>query len=570
LGLEFHHPELRNTLDAKEDSDQIHPIYTETTGLNSRRIHKLVDQAFQLLARPEVWQGQEYLPEWLCRKYNLVSRQESLKILHYPTLELEKEFAERRTVGHRRLIFEDFFWMELTLAFKKQSYTREHSYRLVGTGTLQKRLREKLPFALTGSQEKAIAEIGLELAKDCPMNRLLQGDVGAGKTLVFFFSILQCIEGGAQAALMAPTEILAEQHFKNASQLLSHLPVKFALLTSKTKAEERRTLLENLANGTLQFLIGTHALIEDEVQFSKLGLVVVDEQHRFGVEQRRRLQAKGLAPHRLLVTATPIPRTLAMTAFGDLEVSVLRDKPPGRTPITSKVMEERQRELMFDFLLKQVKQGRQAYFVYPLVEESEKIDLKSASEAYEQMRSRFPSVRWGLLHGKMKAAEKESVMTAFREGKIQVLVSTTVIEVGVDVPNAVIMVIEHAERFGLSQLHQLRGRVGRGALKSYCVFAVGPKVSQEARQRLELLCQTEDGFRIAEADLQWRGPGEFLGARQSGLSGFRWADLLKDESILLEAREAVAEIFKRDPELKQAEQVVLKKHWQKLPWVHTS
>lgn len=568
--LEFSHPELRDTEDALEISDQLLPIYTETTGLTSKKIHQLVDQSFRLLERPELWQNKEYFPEWILHKYNLVSRQEALRTLHYPILALEKEFSQRRTPGHRRLIFEDFFWMELTIALKKQSYSQEHSVPLIPTGRLQEAFRRNLPFALTACQEKALREIADELQRGTPMNRLLQGDVGAGKTVVFFFALLQAVEAGAQGALMAPTEILAEQHFKNAQKLFADLPIRVALLTSKTKAEERRRLLADLVQGSINILIGTHSLIEDEVQFARLGLVVVDEQHRFGVEQRRRLQAKGVAPHRLLVTATPIPRTLAMTAFGDLEISILREKPPGRTPITSKIMEERQRPLMMEFLVKQIELGRQAYFVYPLVEESEKIDLKSAVEAYEQLSRQYPSLRWGLLHGKMKSAEKEATMQEFRRGHIQVLVSTTVIEVGVDVPNAVIMVIEHAERFGLSQLHQLRGRVGRGALKSYCIFAVDVKVSHEARQRLQLMVETDDGFRIAEADLSWRGPGEFLGSKQSGLSGFRWADLIKDEEILLQAREAVREIFANDPKWTKKENQTLKAYWQKLPWIHTS
>ncbi len=568
--IEFQHPEIRDWAAEIETVDQLVPIYTETTGLSSRKIHKLIDQSFSLLSKPEVWKEKEYLPKWLRDNYHLVSREESLRILHFPQLELEQEFLARRTPGHRRLIFEDFFWMEMTLALKKQSYTQEKAYELKGTGELQSGLRKTLPFQLTGSQETAIQEVSREISRNVPMNRLLQGDVGSGKTVIMFFAILQAIESGAQAALMAPTEILAEQHFNNAQNLFRSLPLSVALLTSKTKAENRRQILRDLAEGRIGCLIGTHALIEDEVQFKKLGLVVVDEQHRFGVDQRRRLQIKGVSPHRLLVTATPIPRTLAMTAYGDLEVSVLREKPPGRTPITSKVMEERQRGLLMDFILKQIHQGRQAYFVYPLVAESEKLDLKSATESFEQLKKQFPKVSWGLLHGKMKSQEKELIMQQFRLGKIQILVSTTVIEVGVDVPNAVIMVIEHAERFGLSQLHQLRGRVGRGALKSYCVFAVGQRVSLEAKQRLNLMCETEDGFRIAEADLAWRGPGEFLGSKQSGLAGFRWADLIKDEEILMQAREAVHDIFTRDPMLSQNENQVIKSYWQKLPWVHTS
>jgi ATP-dependent DNA helicase RecG len=568
--VEFHHPDLRDPSEVIETANQLVPVYTETAGLNSRKIHKLVEQSFQLLSRPEVWQNKEYLPAWICQKYELVSRQDSLRILHFPSLEMEEEFLLRRTPGHRRLIFEDFFWMEFTLAFKRQSYSQESAHVLPGTGELQQGLRSFLPFSLTGSQENAIEEIAKDLGRSVPMNRLLQGDVGSGKTIVMFFAILQAIESGAQAALMAPTEILAEQHLQSALRFFASLNLNIALLTSKTKTEERRRILAALTEGKIHCLIGTHSLIEQEVQFSKLGLVVVDEQHRFGVDQRRRLQAKGISPHRLLVTATPIPRTLAMTAYGDLEVSLLREKPPGRTPISTKLMEDHQRILFMEFLVKQVAQGRQAYFVYPLVAESEKLDLKSATESYEKMRETVPQITWGLLHGKMKSSEKEQIMQAFRAGQIQVLVSTTVIEVGVDVPNAVIMVIEHAERFGLSQLHQLRGRVGRGALKSYCLFALGQKVSREARQRLELMCETEDGFRIAEADLKWRGPGEFLGAQQSGMAGFRWADLMKDEDLLELARAAVMEIFHRDPLLQEKENQDLKSYWQRLPWVHTS
>ncbi|MEY4615116.1 MAG: hypothetical protein RJB66_76 [Pseudomonadota bacterium] len=569
-GFEFAHPELREAEEDLLDVDKLVPVYTETTGLSSRKIHQLIEQSFQLLKNAEAWSEKEYLPAWLRKKYDLVSREDSLRTLHFPKIEWAQEFLERRTPGHRRLIFEDFFWMELTIAMKKLSYTREHCLPLKGSGVLQTKLKEKLPFELTKSQVEAIQEIANELERDTPMNRLLQGDVGSGKTLVFFFSILQTIEAGAQAALMAPTEILAEQHYRNAQNFFAGLPIKLALLTSKTKTEDRKQILADLKNGTLSIIIGTHALIEDDVQFSRLGFIVVDEQHRFGVDQRRRLQEKGLSPHRLLVTATPIPRTLAMTAYGDLEVSVLREKPPGRSPITSKQMEERQRPLMMEFLLKQLEQGRQAYFVYPLVAESEKLDLKSATEAFDNLKAEYPQIRWGLLHGKMKSQDKDAIMQDFRAGKIQVLVSTTVIEVGVDVPNAVIMVIEHAERFGLSQLHQLRGRVGRGAAKSYCLFAVGYKVSHEARQRLQLMCETEDGFRIAEADLEWRGPGEFLGAKQSGLSGFRWADLLKDQEMLMLARQAVQELFIQDPDFKQPEHRALKAYWQRLPWIHVS
>jgi len=566
----FHHPDILDEVESVEQQNQLVPIYTETVGLNSRKLHQLVDQSFRLLDRPQVWKAKEFLPLSLREKYHLIPRQEALKLLHFPSIELIKDYEKRRTIGHRRLIFEDFFWMEFALVMKRRSYAQEKATAYKGTGLLREGLKKALPFQLTLDQVKAIQEISIDLNKMIPMNRLLQGDVGSGKTIVMFFALLQIIEAGAQAALMAPTAILCEQHFQNAKQLFEKLPVKIALLTSKTKAEEKKKILAELENGELNLLIGTHSLIEDQVQFLKLGLILIDEQHRFGVSQRHRLQSKGLAPHRLFITATPIPRTLAMTAYGDLDVCLLREKPPGRTPITSKIMVEKNRNLMMDFLMKQIQFGRQAYFVYPLVEESEKMDLKSATESFERMRTQYPSISWGLLHGKMKADEKEEIMKAFRKNQIQVLVSTTVIEVGVDVPNAVIMIIEHSERFGLSQLHQLRGRVGRGSLKSYCIFAAGLKMSQEAKQRLQLMCETEDGFRIAEADLQWRGAGEFLGAKQSGMIGFRWANLMLDEEILIEAREAVQEIFNKDPELKEKEHQTLKAYWQNLPWAHTS
>lgn len=569
--IEFHHPELKLESEMEDFSDQLIPIYTETKGLSSKKIHRLIDQTFKLLEQtPKVWKSREYLPDWIRAKFQLNSLEESLRILHFPSLDLKQQFLLRRTEGHRRFIFEEFFWMELAIREKKQANLNEKSKAYLGTGHERKILRTKLPFCLTVSQEQSIKEISHDLSTSTPMNRLLQGDVGSGKTIVIFFSALQVIESQGQVALMVPTEILAEQHFRQASQFLKPLGVNIGILTSKTKSEDRKNILTELRAGTLHFLIGTHALIEEDVQFLNLGLVVIDEQHRFGVQQRFKLQAKGESLHRLLVTATPIPRTLARTVYGDLEVSLLRDKPPGRSPILSKIMREKQRELFMDFLLKKMEEGRQAYFVFPLVEESEKLDLKSAVESFERLQKKFPSIKWGLLHGKMKAQEKEAIMTLFREGKIQVLVSTTVIEVGVDIPNAVIMVIEHAERFGLSQLHQLRGRVGRGAYKSYCLFSIGERVSEEALLRLELMCETEDGFKIAEADLEWRGAGEFLGAKQSGESGFRWANLVKDEEILLQARAAVEELFKRDPHLKDSGHQLLKERWLKKNWAHTS
>jgi ATP-dependent DNA helicase RecG len=390
------------------------------------------------------------------------------------------------------------------------------------------------------------------------MHRMVQGDVGSGKTLVCFMAAIFCTEGGKQACLMVPTEILAEQHFKNAQKLLSPLGMRVALLTGKSKASERKDLFEKLAQGEIDFLIGTHALIEDEVIFKELALVIIDEQHRFGVEQRGRLKNKGVSPHFLIMTATPIPRTLAMTVYGDLDVSIIDEMPPGRSPIQTRVAFENKKPQALQFMAEQIQKGRQAYVVYPLVEESEKIDLKNAVSEYELLQKQFPSFKIGLLHGKMKPAEKDEVMSRFRAGEYQILVSTTVIEVGVDVPNANLMIIEHAERFGLSQLHQLRGRVGRGEHKSFCILIMGHAVSEEARERTTFMEKSTDGFKIAEFDLEMRGPGQFMGTRQSGLPGFKMANLVRDLAILQQARAAAFEVLKKDPALKLAENQALR------------
>ena len=373
--------------------------------------------------------------------------------------------------------------------------------------------------------------------------------MGSGKTLVCFMAAVYAAESGYQTCLMAPTEILAEQHYKNACKLLEPLGIRISLLVGKTKAAERREVLADLQAGNVDLIIGTHALIENEVQFTNLGLVIIDEQHRFGVEQRGVLKNKGNSPHFLVMTATPIPRTLAMTVYGDLDVSIIDEMPAGRSPIQTRAIFENKRPQALQFMLEQLQKGRQAYFVYPLVEESEKIDLKNAVEEFEKLKVQYPTVKFGLLHGKMKPDEKDQVMTQFRRHEIQVLVSTTVIEVGVDVPNANIMIIEHAERFGLSQLHQLRGRVGRGEYKSFCILIMGYAVSEEGKQRTEMMEKTSDGFKIAEFDLEMRGPGEFMGTRQSGLSGFKMANLVRDMAILQQAREAAFEVLKKDPKL---------------------
>ena len=496
----------------------------------------------------------EKLPQWLRDEYSLVERFEAIENIHLPPPDAGPEFTEQSSKYHRRVIFEEFFWLELYLAAKKSGLKRETAPALKPHLKLVEKLRANLSFQLTGAQDRALKDILGDLSKGHPMHRLVQGDVGSGKTLVALASSLVAHENGFQSAIMVPTEILAEQHYQNAKKFLEPLGLTVGLLTGSMKAAERHQTYEMLKNGLIHFVVGTHALIQDAVEFKKLGLVIIDEQHRFGVHQRSLLKRKGVSPHFLVMTATPIPRTLAMTVYGDLDVSVIDELPPGRTPIITRVTYESKRPQVMKFLKEQLQAGRQVYVVYPLVEESEKIDLKDAVSAFETLKTELqPDFKVGLLHGKMKADEKDEVMRQFRSHEFNVLVSTTVIEVGVDVPNANLMIIEHAERFGLSQLHQLRGRVGRGQHKSYCVLMLGHAVSEESRARTQIMEQTSDGFKIAEADLAIRGPGEFLGARQSGLPGFKMANLVRDVKILQEARQAAFEVLEKDRDLKAPE-----------------
>lgn len=546
--IEFHHPDIRDIDPGEENQDALIPLYTEIEGLGTAKIHRFIKTCFENIP-DENWPS-EKLPAAIVQKYGLVSRRKALELLHLPNPENANEYLVYKTKAHRRIIFEEFFWLELYLAAKKTGFTKEKGVALLAGGGKLEELLRGLPFALTGAQKKAFAQIRADLEKDSPMHRMVQGDVGSGKTMVCFMAAVLVFENNMQSALMAPTEILAEQHYNNAEKLLSPLGLRSGLLTGKTRATERNKLLASLAAGEIDLLIGTHALIEDEVKFRSLALVVVDEQHRFGVEQRGQLKSKGHSPHFLVMTATPIPRTLAMTVYGDLDVSIIDEMPPGRSPIQTRVIFESKKPAALAFMLEQIEKGRQAYIVYPLVEESEKIDLKDAVSEFQNLEKQFPKTRIGLLHGKMKPLEKEQVMAQFREGDLQILVSTTVIEVGVDVPNANIMIIEHAERFGLSQLHQLRGRVGRGEHKSFCIMILGYAVSEEAKERTQFLEKTNDGFKIAEFDLEMRGPGEFMGTRQSGLPGFKMANLVRDLSVLQEAREAAFEVLRKDSQLR--------------------
>jgi ATP-dependent DNA helicase RecG len=536
--MEFHHPEIREYNEEEEIQDILVPIYTEIENLTSAKMLRMIRLAMEQL--PKGGWRKEQFPSELMSEYSLISRQAALEMLHKPSPEMSQALSEMK-----------FFWLELYLAAKRMGLQREAGIELGPKQKLTQALIDSLPFQMTGAQKRSFEQIQGDLMKPHPMHRLVQGDVGSGKTLVAFLAAAFVADNGYQTCMMVPTEILAEQHYKNAQKFLEPLGLHVALLTGKTKTSERNQILEDLELGKIQLLIGTHALIEDWVQFQKLALVIIDEQHRFGVEQRGKLKGKkGVSPHFLVMTATPIPRTLAMTVYGDLEVSIIDEMPPGRSPIQTRSVFENKRPDAMRFMREQIKKGRQAYVIYPLVEESEKIDLKNAVEEFEKIKNEFPDVKVGLLHGKMKPVEKDQVMELFRKNEIQILVSTTVIEVGVDVPNANIMIIEHAERFGLSQLHQLRGRVGRGTHKSFCILLMGHAVSEEARARTQMMEQTTDGFKIAEFDLEMRGPGEFLGTRQSGLPGFQMANLVRDFKILEEARRAAFEILKKDPQLK--------------------
>ena len=553
--LEFHHPDIKDIEPDEDLKDILMPIYVETEGIASQKIHKLIQSCFLQIKEFPI----EKLPPQVVQKNEFISNEQALYEIHFPVVEWAEKYQQMATRAHRRLIFEEFFWLELYLASKKAGLKKESAAIIKSPGHCEREVLKKMPFDLTNAQKNAIAEIKKDLASGQPMNRLVQGDVGSGKTMVSFVSTLTAFEAGYQSCLMAPTEILAEQHFKNAQKTLAQVGLVAGLLTGKTKTKERQDILEKLENGEIHFLIGTHALIEDWVKFKNLGLVIIDEQHRFGVQQRGQLKNKGQSPHFLIMTATPIPRTLAMTVYGDLDVSIINEMPKGRTPIQTRVITEAKRGQAIQFMVEQIQKGRQAYVVYPLVEESEKIDLKNATEEFEKLKAQFPKIRFGLLHGKMKPAEKDEVMELFRRHEIDILVSTTVIEVGVDVPNSTLMMIEHAERFGLSQLHQLRGRVGRGEHKSYCVMIMGYAVSQETRQRVEFMEKTTDGFKVAEFDLEIRGPGEFMGAKQSGLPGFKMANLVRDFEILKLARDTAFELLQSDPDLKRPEHREVKK-----------
>ncbi|MEJ6658406.1 MAG: ATP-dependent DNA helicase RecG [Synechococcus sp. ChSW.bin.154] len=525
------------------------PVYPLTEGLTADRFRSLVEAVL-----PAVRLWPDPLPAPRREARGLLARDQALVAIHRP------ETREQLQQARHRLVFDEFLLLQLSLMQRRAALRQRSAPVLHGGGGLESqglvgRFLSLLPFELTGAQKRVLAEIEQDLERPEPMARLVQGDVGSGKTVVAIAALLRAVEAGCQGALMAPTEVLAAQHYRNLCSWLPPLHVSVELLTGSTPRRSRRQILSDLSGGTLRILVGTHALLEDPVAFDRLGLVVVDEQHRFGVRQRNRLLDKGLQPHLLTMTATPIPRTLALSLHGDLDVSQIDELPPGRTPIRTKVVKNSEREEAYELIREQVLQGQRIYVVLPLVEESEKVDLRSAVDVHRQLSEEvFPEFNVGLLHGRLASAEKQAVITDFAGGATQILVSTTVVEVGVDVPEASVMVIDHADRFGLAQLHQLRGRVGRGAAASYCLL-VNDSRNPLAKQRLEVLVRSNDGFEIAEMDLRFRGPGQVMGTRQSGLPDLALASLAEDGSVLEEARDEAASILKEDPDLKCYEQM---------------
>ncbi|MGA1303839.1 MAG: ATP-dependent DNA helicase RecG [Cyanobium sp.] len=519
------------------------PVYALTEGLSADTLRQAIAKVLPHVRHWPDPLGCQRVREQL----NLLSRGEALEQIHLPQDE------ERLQQARRRLVFDEFLLLQLALGLRRQRLKRQEAPPLFFASGAEEgllaRLLSLLPFPLTGAQQRVLAEIHQDLARPQPMARLLQGDVGSGKTVVALAALLTAIEAGCQGALMAPTEVLAEQHHRKLSPWLAQLHITSDLLTGSTPARRRREMLQDLANGQLQLLVGTHALLEDPVQFLRLGLVVVDEQHRFGVRQRNRLLAKGLQPHLLTMTATPIPRTLALSVHGDLDVSQIDELPPGRTPVQTRLLRSEQRPEAWALIREQVALGQRAYVVLPLVEESEKLDLRSAVDVHRHLAEEvFPDLSVGLLHGRLASEDKQRALQAFAAGTTQVLVSTTVVEVGVDVAEASVMVIEHADRFGLAQLHQLRGRVGRGAAVSHCLL-INDSKNPMARQRLEVLVRSTDGFEIAEMDLRLRGPGQVLGTRQSGLPDLALASLSEDGEVLEDARRVAQQLLAQDPEL---------------------
>ena len=535
--FEVENPDFELIAEDDDPAEPIHtgrrvPIYRKLGDIRTKQLRSIVHHVIE---RVDLSEMEEVLPADLLARASLISRTAAFRQVHFPADDVPIELYNGcESPAHRRLIFEEFFWLALAMGLRKQGREQSPKGTVIEVNDrVRDAVRAVLPFKPTNAQKRVMREIVADMTSKKPMNRLLQGDVGSGKTIVAIQAAIVAIENGYQAAIMAPTEILAEQHARNVKRMLSAASYRVELLTGSMTTARKRGLQQAISDGEVDLVIGTHALIQDAVQFHKLGLVVIDEQHRFGVLQRAELIKRGCNPDTLVMTATPIPRSLAMTVYGDLDLSIIDEMPPGRKPVITKVRSEDARNKIYHFLDGVIRKGRQVYIVYPLVEESEKLDLLNAKQMAEHLQTGvFPRFRVGLIHGRMKQPEKDAVMEEFRRGGIHILVATTVIEVGVDVPNASVMLVEHPERFGLSQLHQLRGRVGRGDEQAYCILLAGDKRTSDARARLAIMEETSDGFKIAEKDMELRGPGEVMGTRQAGVPAFRVGNIIRDQALL--------------------------------------
>ena len=561
------HPDLDKPESMTLSKMSMQPYYSTTermkkAGMTSRSMENFTSALFSKLT----WTLPETLPQYLIEKLHLMPLDKALRAAHYPTT------ADELAAANMRLKFEELFFIQLVI----MSYARKRQQERVGRrftrigDAFNTFFHHYLPFPLTEAQKRVIREMHADMSSGHQMNRLLQGDVGSGKTLVALMVMLIAIDNGCQACIMAPTEILAEQHLQTFHNFLKDMPVRVELLTGNVKGKRRKAIEEGLLDGSVNILIGTHAVIEDNVQFRSLGLVIIDEQHRFGVAQRAKLWSKSeTSPHVLVMTATPIPRTLAMTVYGDLDVSIIDELPPGRKPVRTMHIYDNQPEQLYRGVIREIEAGHQVYFVFPLVKESEKLDLKNVQDEFIHLQEIFPQYRISMVHGKMKPGEKDVEMQKFVSGETQILVATTVIEVGVNVPNASVMIIQNAERFGLSQLHQLRGRVGRGAEQSYCILVSNYKLSAETRKRLQIMTETNDGFEIAEADLRLRGPGDLEGTQQSGIAfNLRLANLGRDGQLVQLARDTASFVLDADPELQAQDNTLLRHHLQELKKEH--
>lgn len=563
-GLEIIHPDVEIVSGELVDNLEIGkviPVYHNTEGLHMKSLRQIMKQVTDGYADLI----EEFLPEEVLQKHQFPARREAIQFAHFPPGGFsEATLQSFQTPAHQRLIFEELFLIQLGLAWrKKHAGDFVRGTPLKTRGELIRKMIHLLKFELTHAQKRALAGIMSDLEKDRPMNRLLFGDVGSGKTIVALITLLTAVDNGFQGALMAPTELLAEQHYLNIQPYCEKLGVSLELVTSAANPREKKRIQENIQNGATQIVVGTHALIQKDVEFHNLGLAVIDEQQRFGVLQREAIGKKGHAPHILIMTATPIPRSLALTLYGDMDVSVLDELPPGRQPITTKLYYENKRDEAYEFLRDELDKGRQAYVVCPLIEESALLDLNTAIAVQEYLTQIFPDRKVGLIHGKLKKEERQNIMFDFKGGKIDILVATTVIEVGIDVPNATVMIIEHGERFGLAQSHQLRGRVGRGAHMSFCILIAYHPLSDEAKARLKAMLKSSDGFVIAEEDLAIRGPGDFMGTRQSGLPSLRIANLIRDIKIIETTRKEAFDLIDKDPKLEDPGHQKLKEAFQR-------